>query len=197
MVRARAPDRPLISRFWKQLCSAPTTTPLSRSIIPGELEVGRVLEEFGSCVKIATLCARRVVTSSSPRSTRWPTEVQFRRSSRRQLHAPQRPSHGERRPALRRQSARRFEAPGPWRTSSTARCNAPTTVHFSLREVRQETQIRGETRRIERVATLRAKPCSMDDTRQGAAVKSADPLMCNVRARIIEGGNKVGSCRGS
>ena len=30
----------------------------------------------------------------------------------------------------------------------------------------------------------------------GAAGKSADPLMCNVRARIIEGGNKVGSVRG-
>ena len=83
-----------------------------------------------------------------------------------QLHAPQRPSHGERRPALRRQSARRFEAPGPWRTSSTARCNAPTTVLFSLREVHQETQIRGATTRLKRVATLRAKPCSMDDTRQ-------------------------------
>ena len=152
--------------FGQKNASAPTTTPLSRSIIPGELEVKCVPGGSQSCVKIATLCARRVVTSSSPRSTRWPTKVKFRRSSRRQLHAPQRPSHGERRPALRRQSARRFEAPGPWRTSSTARCNAPTTVHFLLREVRQETQIRGATTRIERVATLRAKPCSMDDTRQ-------------------------------
>ena len=152
--------------FCEKNASAPTTLPASRSIIPGELGVKCVTGGSQSCVKIATLCAQRVVMSSSPRSTRWPTEVEFRRSSRRQLHAPQRPSHGERRPALRRQSARRLEAPGPWRTSSTARCNAPSTVHFSLREVRQQTQIRGETRRIERVATLRAKPCSMDDTRQ-------------------------------
>ena len=153
--------------FCEKNASAPTTLPASESNIPGELEVGRVLREFGSCVKIASRCARRVVTSSSPRSTRWPTEVQFRRSSRRQLHAPQRPSHGEGRPALRRQSTRRLEAPGPWRASSRARSDAPTTVHFSLREVRQETQIRGKTTtRLQRIATLRAKPCSMDDTRQ-------------------------------
>ena len=117
-------------------------------------------------VKIATLCARRVVTSSSPRSTRWPTEVKFRRSSRRRSHPPQRSSYGERRPALRRQSARRFEAPGPRRASSRARCDAPTTVLFSLREVCQETQIRGKTTRLQCVATLRAKPCSMDETRE-------------------------------
>ena len=150
----------------KKNCPVPTTTPVSRSTRPGELGVKCVPGGSQSCVKIATLCARRVVTSSSPRSTRWPTEVKFRRSSRRQSHPPQRPSHGERRPALRCDGPRRFEAPGPRRASSRARCDAPTTVLFSLREVRQETQIRGETRRLERVATLRAKPCSMDDTRQ-------------------------------
>ena len=153
-----------------------------------------------SCVKIATLCARRVVTSSSPRSTRWPTEVKFRRSSRRQSHPPQRPSHGERRPALRHQSARRFEAPGPWRASSRARCDAPTTVHFSLREVRQETQIRGATRRLERVATLRVKPCSMDDRRQrssGQIGRSAHVQRPRLELLLrIEGGNKVTLVRG-
>ena len=56
--------------FCKNYCSAPTTLPASESNIPGKLEVGRVLREFESCVKIATLCARRVVTSSFPRSTR-------------------------------------------------------------------------------------------------------------------------------
>ena len=152
--------------IWKKNASAPTTLPASESNIPGELEVKCVTGEFESCVKIATLCARRVVTSSSPRSTRWPTEVKVRRFSMRQSHPPQRPSHGERRPALRCDGPRRFEAPGPRRASSRARCDAPTTVLFSLREVRQETQILGETRRLERVATLRAKPCSMDDTRQ-------------------------------
>jgi hypothetical protein len=151
-----------------------------------------------SCVKIATLCARRVVTSSSPRSTRWPTEVQFRRSSRRQLYAPQRPSHGERRPALRCDGPRSFEAPGLRRASSRARCDAPTTVHFSLREVRQETQIRGETRRIERVATLRAKPCSMDDTRQRSTGQIGPSAhVQRARVRIIEGGEGDFSCRGS
>ena len=150
-----------------------------------------------SCVKIATLCARQVVTSSSPRSTRWPTEVKFRRFSMRQSHPPQRPSHGERRPALRCDGPRRFEAPGPRRASSRARCDAPTTVHFSLREVRQETQILGETRRVSSASRHCALSRAAWTTQgSGAAGKSADPLMCNVRARIIEGGNKVGSVRG-
>ena len=105
------------------------------------------------------------------------------------MYAPQRPSHGERRPALRCDGPRRFEAPGLRRASSRARCDAPTTVHFSLREVRQETQIRGETRRIERVATLRAKPCSMDDTRQRSTGQIGPSAhVQRARVRMIEGG---------
>ena len=40
------------------------------------------------------------------------------------------------------------------------------TVNLSLREVGQETQIRGGATRSESVATLRVKPWSTDDTRE-------------------------------
>ena len=147
-------------------------------------------------MKIATLCARRVVTSSSPRSTRWPTEVQFRRSSRRQLYAPQRPSHGERWPALRCDGPRRFKHRG-FGAPLQGR-DATHRPQFTFRFERCVKRHKSGERRGVSSASRHCAPSRAAWTTQGsgAAGKSADPLMCNVRARIIEGGNKVGSCKG-
>ena len=64
-----------------------------------------------------------------------------------------------------------------------------SAVLFSLREVHQETQIRGATTRLKRVATLRAKPCSMDDTRQRSTGQIGPSAhVQRARVRMIEGG---------
>ena len=186
-----------ISRFCKKNCSAPTTLPESESNLPGELEVGRVFGEF------ERLCENRIPLRTAGR---YELLASLNEMADRSQVSP-----------LQQAAVSPAAVPEPWQEAA---CWSGTKARGVLKHRGLGAPLQGREATHRPQFTFRFEGCvkrhksggrrgvssasrycapsraAWTTQGSGAAGKSADPLMCNVRARIIEGGNKVTSCKG-